>query len=88
MTLSTEQLILNKLDNLQDQINQLLRTKKLKDAEWLNEKEAAGVLGIHPSTLRRYRCEGRITDFRVRETGHGIQYNRKALEKLFITTKL
>lgn len=45
--------------------------------DWLSLNEAAKVLGVHPSTLRRWSDEGSITSVRT-EGGHR-RYDREAL---------
>lgn len=47
--------------------------------DWLSLNEAAKVLGVHPSTLRRWSDEGSITSVRT-EGGHR-RYDREVLAK-------
>nr|WP_290665115.1 helix-turn-helix domain-containing protein [Ardenticatena sp.] len=49
-------------------------------ADWLTLKEASELLGVHPSTLRRWSDEGKITTIRTRG-GHR-RFHRRDIEAL------
>lgn len=53
-------------------------------AEWINEKEAAGMFGWAPRTLRKYVKEGKIRVAYTTVTGKNIHYNKIDIDKVMI----
>lgn len=56
----------------------------LQEGEWISEKEAAELAGMHPKTLQKLRLGGKTGKWRARPSGKGVQYLKTDISKLFI----
>lgn len=85
--MSSIDLVIKKMDSLEQEFKTLRRRLEKAPEEWLSEKDAAKYTGLSVIRLQALRYAGKVGRWRKRNSGRGIQYLKSELDKLFTESK-